>query len=118
MPVAESTGALSASIPHLAGAWLFAGPAEFTCAFLGAARPRHPPASKTQRRIPERQLRASASPASRPTLRAALEGAPRLVYAAMWIVAPTTLGELWRSLYAASTTPWLPTSLSSARSTR
>jgi hypothetical protein len=26
----------------------------------------------------------------------------------MWIVASTTLGELWRSLYAASTTPWLP----------
>ena len=33
---------------------------------------------------------------------AALEGALRLVYAAMWIVAPTTVGELWRSLYAAS----------------
>jgi len=43
-------------------------------------------------------------------LRAALEGALRLVYAAMWIVAPTTLGEPWRPLYAASTTPWLPTS--------
>jgi hypothetical protein len=37
---------------------------------------------------------------------AALEVALRLVYAVMWIVAPTTLGELWRSLYAASTTPW------------
>src|SRR6516165_11031927 len=69
MPVAESTGALSASIPHLAGAWLYAGPAEFTCAVLGAARPRHPPASKTHGRIPKRQLRASASPVSRPTLR-------------------------------------------------
>ena len=38
-------------------------------------------------------------------LRVALEGALRLIYAAMWIVAPTTLGEPWRSLYAASTTP-------------
>src|ERR1700756_5119991 len=35
-------------------------------------------------------------------LRATLEGALRLMYAAMWIVAPTTLGEPWRSLYAAS----------------
>ena len=35
---------------------------------------------------------------------AALEGALRLVYAAMWIITPTTRGELWRSLCAALTT--------------
>jgi len=39
-------------------------------------------------------------------------------FGALWIVAPTTMGEPWRSLYAASTTPWLPTSSSSARSMR
>ena len=54
----------------------------------------------------------------RGVIRRLLEGALRLIYAAMWIVAPTTPGELWRSLYAASTTPWLPTSSSSARSMR
>jgi len=93
MPVAESTGALSASIPHLAGTWLYAGPAEFTCAFLGAARPR----SRQQAKRTGEFRNANCEPLPARLLGQpcgdALAGAPRLVYAAMWIVAPDNPGR-------------------------
>ena len=82
MPVAESTGALSASIPHLAGAWLFAGPGNSPVRFW--AQPAPDTRQQAKRTGEFRNANCEPLPArflGQPG--AALAGAPRLVYAAM-----------------------------------